>query len=235
MNETLSNLAQEIQKQAESFIPKAYRLGQKKAQTRYGIVKPWGDRDNVNIALLLNRHAEELSKSMAKIDQIVSQGGSLEQGINSLLARVSSWAWVLAPALAMGLAEYTSSNRQEIAATEGISVDDIGIIWLTARDARVCPKCQYLNGRWFDAKQAYEVAATIHPGCRCPQHFDVGVPSEAMVGPIPGYRPGTAQDVYRDLNIEGLAKVRQSQVKEELRKEHRRHIKPAKPRMPLPV
>ena len=41
--------------------------------------------------------------------------------------------------------------------------------------------------------------------------FDVGIPSEAMVGPIPGYKPGTADDVYRNLGadtISGLAQER---------------------------
>jgi hypothetical protein len=91
---------------------------------------------------------------------------------------------------------------------------DIGIIWYTAEDSKVCPRCQYLAGRWFDAKEAYDIASKFHPHCRCPAHFDVGTPDEALVGPIPDYKPGTAQDVYRDLGIEGLISKRISRARD---------------------
>ena len=112
------------------------------------------------------------------------------------------------PAMAMGMAAGVDDSRTEIAKAESIPASDIGIIWSTRDDDKVCSKCQFLNGRWFDAKEAYALVATVHPGCRCPPTWDVGTPDEAIVGPIEGYKPGTAQDIYRDLNIEGVTKGR---------------------------
>ena len=208
MNQALSNLAQGIQQQAGVFIPKAYALGRAKAQRKYGVVVPWGDRDNVAVEQLLARHADELSTSMAAIDAQQSQGAPIDHLIDNLIGRVHSWSWALVPALAMGLATYVDRARGEIGATEQLEPNDIGIIWSTAGDARVCKTCDYLNGRWFDAKEAYALAATVHRGCRCPAHWDVGTPDEALVGPIPGYKPGTAQDIYRDLGIQGAVQAR---------------------------
>jgi len=83
-------------------------------------------------------------------------------------------------------------------------MNDIGIIWYNFEDEKVCEKCQYLAGRWFAAKDAYLIASQIHEGCRCKDCFDVGIPSEALVGPIPGYRPGANQDIFKDLKIDDL-------------------------------
>lgn len=224
MNSILADLAETMQKQAGTYIPQAYALGKAKGQSKYGTSVPWSDMDNVNVELLLNRHAEELQQAFVGIEQRINEGHSLKDELTKLVKRAASWAWVLSPALAMGLAAYVNTNRQLIAESisteerqtteppvwnkpkqtvEMIEPNDIGVIWLNARDQRVCKRCLYLSGRWFPAKQAYEIAATIHPGCRCPSSFDIGTPDEATVGPIPGYKPGTAQDIYRDLNIDG--------------------------------
>lgn len=205
MNPVLAQLAENMQKLASQHIPKAYRLGKEKGQRKYGISPLWGDRDNVNVSLLLNRHSQELAKTMTTMEAVVASGVSLDAVIEHLIGRSGAWSWVLSPALAMGLASYVDETRKEIAQAEAIPSNDIGIIWLTAEDQRVCSKCLYLAGRWFDAKTAYEIAARIHPGCRCPANFDVGTPGEAMVGPLESYHPGTAQDVYRDLHIAELA------------------------------
>jgi hypothetical protein len=213
MEPVLMELAAEMQKAANSYIPKAYEIGRAKAQAKYGVVKPWGESDNVNVELLLTRHAAELSTSMARVEQAANAGKPLAGLIDGLLKRASAWSWTLFPAMAMGLAAYVEQNRTEIAVVEKIPASDIGIIWLTAEDERVCKKCLYLAGRWFPAKQAYEIATTIHPGCRCSRFFDVGTPDEAMVGPIPGYRAGTADDVYRDLNVEGVGNLTKEREK----------------------
>jgi hypothetical protein len=215
LNDTLSELSKKMQLAAASFIPLAYTMGRNKAAKKYGL-HAWGEIDNVNIITLLNRHAEELSKSMSAIELRASQGEPLSDLLDGLISRIGSWAWVLSPALALGMASYVDTNRHQIADQIQVEIgntdpDDIGIIWYTAEDRRVCSKCLYLAGRWFDAKQAYALAASVHGGtgtCRCPAHFDIGTPNEALVGPIPGYQPGTAQDVYRDLNIEGLSSTR---------------------------
>ena len=88
-------------------------------------------------------------------------------------------------------------------------MNDIGVIWYNCEDEEVCEKCHYLAGRWFDAKDAYLIASQIHEGCRCKDCFDVGIPSEALVGPIPGYKPGTKQHIHQDLNIDRLVKDRE--------------------------
>ena len=207
MNPVLSDLAKKLQLAAAAFIPLAYTLGRKKAEKKYG-ARPWGEKDNVNVATLLNRNAEELSKSMAAIELKVSEGAVIGGLIDNLLGRVGSWSWVLSPALAMGLASYVDDARQDIARVEALPASDIGIIWYNAEDAKVCQRCLYLSGRWFDAKEAYALASTIHPNCRCSAYFDVGTPDEALVGPIPGYKPGTAQDVYSDLHVDGLVAAR---------------------------
>lgn len=211
MNARLSAIAAGMQTAAQSYIPKAYQLGREKAQSKYGTVVPWSDADNVNVELLLNRHAQELEASMVTLELQAAEGKPVQDLIKRLINRAASWAWVLSPALAMGLAAYINAARNEIGRAEGLEPNDIGIIWLTAEDEKVCKKCLYLAGRWFPAKQAYEIASTIHIGCRCSRFFDVGIPSEAMVGPIPGYKPGTADDVYRNLGadtISGLAQER---------------------------
>lgn len=213
MNPVLSELAKQIQLAAARFIPLAYALGRKKAAKKYG-VKPWGEKDNVNVTMLLNRHAEELAQSMARIEESASQGESLSALIGGLINRAGSWSWALSPAVAMGLASYVDDARQDIAEVEGLPAANIGIIWYTAEDARVCKRCLYLSGRWFDAKEAYALASTIHRNCRCSAHFDVGTPDEALVGPIPGYKPGTAQDVYRDLHVDGLVSARDKRARE---------------------
>jgi hypothetical protein len=208
VNELLIELAKSIQVLALNYIPKAYLLGKAKAAKKYGTKPIWTDKDKVNVELLLGRHAEELSTSMAALENKVVQGTSIDDAITMFRNRLSSWSWVLSPAVADGLSAYVDENRNEIARQEQIPSGDIGVIWYNARDAKVCPKCLYLSGRWFDAKQAYEIAATIHPNCRCPAHFDVGTPDEALVGPLPDYKPGAISDVYRDLNINGLTKER---------------------------
>jgi hypothetical protein len=225
MNEILASLSKNMQLAASQFLVLAYTLGRNKAAKKYGIL-PWGEIDNVNIAMLINRHAQELAASMAALELRASQGEPLKDLLDGLIHRVGSWSWVLSPALALGLAAYVDTARRDIATQIQVetvppgkppisgavgvlpAANDIGIIWYTAEDKRVCPKCLYLAGRWFDAKQAYDLARSIHIGCRCSAFFDIGMPDEALVGPIPGYKPGTAQDVYRDLHVDGLASAR---------------------------
>jgi uncharacterized Zn finger protein (UPF0148 family) len=64
--------------------------------------------------------------------------------------------------------------------------EEIGIIWWNSRDDNVCEKCLEMTGRWFPNDDAFQLAKQIHPegGCRCVKHFDVGTPSEALVGPV---------------------------------------------------
>lgn len=95
------------------------------------------------------------------------------------------------------------SDGGQVIPEEGSGVyngEPVGVIWFTAEDDRVCNKCDYLNGRWFPAQQAYQLASSIHPHCRCPQHFRVGVPSDALVGPIGDYNANsTADDIFSDI------------------------------------
>ncbi len=203
MNNNLQNLAENMMLLTNRYLPRAYQLGKDKAERKYGIISAWGDRDNINIMLLLERYKSELAKSMAKAEVALTKGFSLTDIIKNFIARAGVWSWVLSPAMAMGLAAGIEQNRTEIGRAENLEPSDIGIIWYNAEDERVCDKCLYLTGRWFNAKDAYEICKTIHFGCRCSRFFDVGTPDEAIVGPMPGYRAGTAQDIYRDLSIEG--------------------------------
>lgn len=98
--------------------------------------------------------------------------------------------------------------------------EPVGVIWFTAEDDRVCRKCDFLNGRWFPAEQAYQLASSIHPHCRCPQHFRVGVPSDALVGTIGDYNANsTADDILSHIGEEAQARYNQG----------RRKPKPPKP------
>ena len=198
MNPILEILATQIQSLATTYIPIAYAMGKKKAARR-GKLKPWSDKDSANVEMLLIRHAQELQGTMVSLEQGVNEGMTLEEAVNNLLSRVSSWAWVLSPTLAAGLSAGVDENRIEFAEDENIPAQDVGVLWYTAEDGKVCKRCDYLAGRWFPAKQAYELAATVHPNCRCPAHFDVGIPSEALVGPIPGYQAGTIDSVFHNL------------------------------------
>jgi len=184
MNPTLIDLAEEMQKAAMVYIPMAYQLGREKAQTRYGIVVPWRDVDAVHVEMLLNRHAQELATSFGRMELEIIEGKPMADALETLANTVGRWAWALEPAQVMGLASYVDATRTEIGREEGLPAEDIGVLWLTARDAKVCPRCHHLNGRWFPATEAYELAATVHPLCRCSRYFDVGVPSDAMVGPM---------------------------------------------------
>ncbi|HSW57385.1 MAG TPA: hypothetical protein VLH15_03205 [Dehalococcoidales bacterium] len=210
----MAELAKQMQLAAGIYLPLAYTLGRSKVQKQYNIIRPWGMNDQVNVELLLHRHSEELARSFARIEERVSQGEELSDLLNGLTKRLSAWSWVLYPALAAGMAAGVNETRREISHEENIPADDIGIIWYNAKDNRVCDTCLYLTGRWFDAREAYDLAAKVHPGCRCPAHFDIGTPNEAIVAPIAGYRPGTAQDVYRDLNVAGLAQARISRARQ---------------------
>jgi len=209
MNPILSGMATALASLAAIYIPRAYRIGKDKAKRKYGpAVSAWNTTDNANVELLLTRHAEELAKTLAAIEAAALIGTPLEEGLAALASRSASWAWVLSPALAMGMASGVDSARTQIAREEGLSPDEIGIIWYTAEDAKVCEKCLYMAGRWYDAHDAYALAAAIHPNCRCLESFDIGTPTDALVGPIPGYKPGTQQDIYRDLG--GAARVRRA-------------------------
>ena len=235
MNEILSDMASDIQTQFAAYLPKAYQTGRIKAERKYGVISggmAWDDRDNANIALLLNRHAEELSKSMANAEQQVNDGKPINEVIQNFIGRVSSWSWALFPAMALGMAAFVDDNRQAITETirerqpdllEPIHPSDIGIIWHTAGDGRVCKICDFLNGRWFDAKEAYDIAAKTHPGCRCGHYFDVGTPDEALVGPIDNYHPGSSQDIYRDLHVHGLAQARNQTARRETNRVRRQN------------
>ena len=222
MNNTLMALAEMMQAAFAAHAPKAYQAGRLKIRQKYGVIKPWGQKDNVNISVLLNRHAEELAKAMAKAEARLVKGESIEEVVAGFLSRVDSWSWALFPAMTLGMTTSLESNRQEIAAKLppgkkpnllGMSSpDSIGIIWHIV-DQDACRVCQYLNGRWFDAREAYDLASRVHPNCRCPKEFDVGTPDEATVGPIEDYKPGTISDVYRNLNVSGLAQARMSRVR----------------------
>lgn len=189
-----------MQDLAAEYIPKGYALGRAKVEARYGIVIPWTDADNANLQVLLNRHAEVLKDSFTRMEQEIIDGKPAGDVVKKLHGRLHMWSWVLSPALAMGIAGYIDGARNHIGRAEGVPAEDIGVIWDTAHDPKVCPKCQYLNGRWFSARDAYVLAANVHPGCRCPQHFDVGDPSDALVGPVPNYRLAGVIDIFRGLN-----------------------------------
>jgi hypothetical protein len=234
MNPVLTNLSEEIQRQATAFLPKAYLTGKLKAQRKFGILSRWDDRDKSNIILLLNRHAEELSKAMVTAEGRMAEGATLDSIIQAFIGRAGAWSWALFPAMALGMTSYVDENRDEIAdklppppKDQGqlarVPANDIGIIWHTSGRPNVCKVCDYLNGRWFDAHEAYALSAKVHPGCLCPPHFDVGVPSDALVGPIPDYKPGTAQDIYSNLNIAGLAQARHEANREELNRIRRQN------------
>ena len=233
MNETLSTLAEQMQKQAIQFLPKAYLAGKLKAQRRFGILSKWSDRDRANIILLLNRHAEELSKAMVTAETRIAAGETLASIIETFAGRVGAWSWALYPAMSLGMTSYVDDNRTEIAemlppppAEQGqvarVPENDIGIIWHIV-DETACKICHYLNGRWFDAHEAYSLAASTHPNCRCVRAFDVGTPDEALVGPIPDYKPGTAQDIYANLNIAGLAQARAQTGRQEMNRVRRQN------------
>lgn len=221
MDPILAQLAAEIQKQAAVFLPKAYQTGKLKGVKKYGIVTAgniWNAADNANVALLLNRHADELKKAMVRAELQINAGVPVEDVIFALMSRLKTWSWVVYPAMALGMVSYVDQNRTEIHRQENVQrqlanrplidrPNDIGIIWEVV-DAHACKVCLYLAGRWFDAKQAYDLAAKVHPNCRCPQAFRIGTPDEALVGPVPGYRPGTSQDIYNDLNVHGLTQSR---------------------------
>ena len=64
-----------------------------------------------------------------------------------------------------------------------------------------------------EGEHEYYANGILVHNCRCPPNFDVGTPDEAIVAPIPGYKPGTAEDVYKDLNIAGLAQARISKAR----------------------
>lgn len=103
------------------------------------------------------------------------------------------------------IAEMTQGN-DEIGVVAGSGVyngEPVGIIWYTAEDDRVCYQCDYLNGRWFPSEQAYQIASSIHPNCRCPAHFDIGTPSDASVGSIGDYNANsTADDIFSHIGEE---------------------------------
>ena len=104
------------------------------------------------------------------------------------------------------LRDMTQEDSQEIGVVAGSGVyngEPVGIIWYTAEDDRVCYQCNYLNGRWFPSEQAYQLASSIHPNCRCPAHFDIGVPSDALVGSIGDYNANsTADDIFSHIGEE---------------------------------
>lgn len=116
------------------------------------------------------------------------------------------------------------SDGGDVIPQEGSGVfngEPVGVIWFTAEDMRVCHKCDYLNGRWFPAQQAYQLASSIHPHCRCPQHFRVGVPSDALVGPIGDYNANsTADDILSHIGEE--ANERRSREREQRRRDRMR-------------
>lgn len=230
MNPVLSGMAKALATLAALYIPRAYRMGKDKARRKYaGAVPAWGDADAANVEILLSRHGEELARTLAGIEAAAAMGEmTLGAGLAALANRSGSWSWVLSPALAMGLAAGIDGARMEISREEDLPPEEIGIIWYAAEDARVCKKCLYLAGRWFDAHEAYEIAATIHPNCRCPASFDIGTPSEALVGPIPEYRPGTAQDIYRDLGVSGLIRDREKRARDITANNSRAAYKPIK-------
>ena len=167
MNPALVSLAAQIQANFARYAPKAYQLGKAKGQKKYGVIKPWGEKDSVNLEILLNQHAAAVSRSMALIESKASQGVPVASLLEGLINRSSSWSWALAPALSMGLAAYVDQTRTEISRAESTEAkpmdpNDIGIIFWTSEDTRVCEKCNYMAGRWFDAHHAYEIARTIH-------------------------------------------------------------------------
>lgn len=206
MNPALEDLGKRLLALAGRFIPLGYTLGRQKAQRRYGVDLPWTDADNVAVNTLMEQNADALAEWLARQDAALTAGADLGDVLEGMAAHAGSWAWVLSPALAMGLSRYVEEARPEIARqeTEGglaVSADEIGVIWWNSRDDRVCPICRDLTGRWFAAKEAYELASSLHFGCRCSAHFDVGTPDEAVVGPRAPFRTGTVAQWMRQYGV----------------------------------
>ena len=190
MNPVLADLSEQMQKQATSYLPKAYLVGKLKAQRRVGILSKWSDRDRANIILLLNRHAEELSKAMVTAETRIAAGETLASILETFAGRVGAWSWALYPAMSLGMTSYVDDNRTEIAemlppppAEQGqvarVPENDIGIIWHIV-DETACKICHYLNGRWFDAHEAYDLAAAVHPNCLLPDNEVIPLGLEGM-------------------------------------------------------
>lgn len=97
--------------------------------------------------------------------------------------------------------------------------EDIGILWWNSRDDHVCEKCIEMTGRWFPNDEAFQLAKKIHPDgeCRCVKHFDVGTPSEALVGLVKvkkKMRPVTDSDIIEfDAFCRGHLGMNYEQVK----------------------
>ena len=92
-----------------------------------------------------------------------------------------------------------ADQDSEILEVPDTKPEDIGIIWYNSEDDQVCEKCTDMTGQWFPNKEAFRIAKEIHPdgSCRCVKHFDVGTPSEALVGPgkiTQKMRPMTDED-----------------------------------------
>lgn len=56
----------------------------------------------------------------------------------------------------------------QLDALEGLGVQDVGVAveWSTAKDGRVCPKCQPMQGVVFKIKESHGLLPR-HPNCRC--------------------------------------------------------------------
>lgn len=251
---TLNELSSRLTELAGRQLSIAYYIGLQRGLKQVGITDhKWDDTDQANVQLLVDQFQKQLDIKINEIRQL-SDPEQIEQALQDLSRRASTWAWTASPALALGMnrvAQLVESARQarlamvaeesveftnevnriidelsdggRVIPQEGSGVyngEPVGVIWFTAEDDRVCRKCDFLNGRWFPAEQAYQLASSIHPHCRCPQHFRVGVPSDALVGPIGDYNANsTADDILSHIGEQAQSRYNQG----------RRKPKPPKP------
>ena len=64
--------------------------------------------------------------------------------------------------------------QTKLASKLGVSSDEVGFVWATVGDERVCDICRGLDGTWFPLDHGAGVWSA-HIGCRCPEYFRYGV------------------------------------------------------------
>ena len=130
----------------------------------------WAGRHGLNLAKGLNSTTKELSR--ARLQNWLISDQPYSELVNALHKSIS-------PKWRADLIASTEITNAYHAANEQIAINsDVikGLVWLTARDERVCPICGPLHGARKNKGGVYPGGLSgpaAHPRCRCGEGFDI--------------------------------------------------------------
>lgn len=187
----LSHLGDDMAKAGREHLPAAYATGKGYAAAKSGVALAGRAED-------ANRAYQSVAKNEAFIGQFLSR---LEHDISAVdpldfedvdvfLAeidrvfdiyanRIDAWTNYAEQSYLDGFMAGAGEAADSLATDWGVTSEEVGMIWHTAEDEKVCEICADLDGEWFPASEM-DLSTEAHNGCRCPEYFELAPNPDAV-------------------------------------------------------